>query len=375
MYATIRTTLRRRLIQGGIGVALLSLAGLSPTYAQGDPMAEWRATVAASNGQQLKLLLQPEPGMEEVVKVFRTKFPRINVQATISHPSDAAPRIITEQKNGLFAWDVWWATAANMNGIVYPAGGLDRIDEYLILPEVKSPDNWRSAEFMYAAPNRPYIFVHTHYLQNLGIYNTRMVPGGTLTLDNLLDPSLKKKISIRSPSRPHGGTMMIAAVAKAKGQDVARRLLTDMEPVFIDNDRQNTLSVIKGASAVAIGTSDEVYFDCLKEGGCQHIKPFPAEFMHSRGISVPKNAPNKAAAKVFINWLLSKEGQEVYVREWAKTASTGAFSMRKDVAGDPKHKPSEPDFSNLKQYVAVSLDSGVAELRQIIKLYDDSRRK
>ena len=376
MATTVRTANCKRLISAFAGaVSILFMMGAAPLKAQSDSLAEWKATLAAAKGQPLKLLLQPDPGFEEVVKVFKAKFPFINVQATISHPSDAAPRIITEQKNGLYSWDAWWATAANMNGIVYPAGGLDRITDYLVLPDVKSPATWRAPDFIFPAPDRPYIFIHTHYLQNLGIYNASLVPGGKLTLENLLDPSLKKKISIRSPSRPHGGTMMLAAVAKVRGLDYVKKILAEMEPIYIDNDRQNTLSAFKGGSAVALGTSDEVYFECLKEGGCAQIKPFPAYFMHSRGVSVLKNAPNKAATKVFVNWLLSKEGQETYVREWAKTASTGAFSMRKDVASDPKHKGSEPDFSNLRQYVAVSLDSGVAELRQIIKLYDEVRRK
>ena len=362
------------MVTGSLLCATL-LGANSTAIAQGSADAQWKAAVAGAKGQKLKVILQPDEALENVVKIFKTKFPGIDVQPTISHPSDAAPRIITEQKNGLYAWDVWWATAANMNGIVYPAGGLDKITDHLILPEVTNMSNWKAPDFVFPAADRPYIFIHTHYLQNLAIYHTGMVPGGQLTLDNLLDPSLKKKISIRTPSRPHGGTMMLAAIARVKGQAYVRRLLTEMEPVYIDNDRQNTLSAFKGASAVAIGTAEDVYFECVKEGGCDKVKPFPGAFMHSRGISVLKNAPNKNATKVFVNWILSKEGQDAYVREWGKYAGTGAFSLRKDVEGDPKHKFSEPDMSNLKQYVAVSLDSGVAELKQITDMYNEIRKK
>lgn len=346
-----------------------------PAQAQASADTQWKAAVAGAKGQKLKIIVQPDDGFENVVKIFKAKFSGIEVQQTISHPSDAAPRIITEQKNGLFAWDVWWATAANMNGIVYPAGGLDKISDYLILPEVTNMSNWKAPDFVYPAPDRPYVFIHTYYLQNLGLYHTGFVPGGQLTLDNLLDPSLKKKISIRTPTRPHGGTMMLAAIAKLKGQPYMRRLLSEMEPVYIDNDRQNTLNVFKGASAVALGTAENVYVECLQEGGCDKVKLVPVNFMHSRGVSVLKNAPNKNATRVFVNWLLSKEGQEAYVREWAKSNSTGAFSMRRDVEGNPKHKASEPDMSNMKQYVAVSLDSGVAEMKQISDLYNEIRKK
>lgn len=47
------------------------------------------------------------------------------------------------------------------------------------------------------------------------------------------------------------------------------------------------------------------------------------------GIALVKKAPHPNAARVFVNWLLSAEGQRVYAQ-----AKVG-FSMRKDV----------PDFS------------------------------
>jgi ABC-type Fe3+ transport system substrate-binding protein len=92
--------------------------------------------------------------------------------------------------------------------------------------------------------------------------------------------------------------------------------------------------------------------------------------MQARGVSILRNAPNKAAATVWINWLLSKEGQETYVREWAKSNSGGAHSMRKDVMPDPKHMESLPDFDHIDRYSAISYDSGWTDVQRIIDLYN-----
>ena len=87
-------------------------------------------------------------------------------------------------------------------------------------------------------------------------------------------------------------------------------------------------------------------------------------------------SPNKAATKVFVNWLLSKDGQETYVRVWDKVDEPSqAFSMRKDVVAGPRSKEGQPDFSNLDQYVAVSLDSGVAVMDKVSALFAKSRAK
>jgi iron(III) transport system substrate-binding protein len=343
----------------------------APAWA--DWKQDWDKTVAEAKGQKLNLIIQPSEGMEAVVKVFKQRFPQIDVQVTLMHPSDAGPRVLTEQKNNLYNWDTWWSTASNMNNVVLPAGGLEKITDYFILPEVKDESNWRAPAFSYTSPRGPYVFVHTHLIQNLSAYNKNMVKGAA-TFDSLLDPALKGKIYIRQPSRPHGGTMMLAQVAKEKGIGFVEKLLTTMDPVYVDNDRQNFMAVQKGQAAIALGTPEATLAECWEQGGCANMAPLGNGFMHSRGVSVFKNAPHKAATKVWINWLLSKDGQEAYVREWAKDATTGAHSLRKDVAGDPKHAASTPDFNNLDKYTAVSLDSGTAELKQIIDLYTKVRK-
>jgi ABC-type Fe3+ transport system substrate-binding protein len=354
--------------------ALLLAACWAAAPARADWKSDWDKAVADARGQSLNLIIQPNEGYEAVVAEFKRRFPQIKVQTTLMHPTDAGPRVLMEQQNGRFGWDAWWATASNMNNIATPAGGLDKISDYFVLPEVKDMNNWRDPDYLYTSKRGPYVFAHTHFIMHLGVYNRKLVPGGKLSADNLLDPALKGKFAIRQPSRPHGGAMVLAQIAKEKGINTVEKLLTDMAPVYVDNDRQTFMAVLKGTSAVGFGIPEGTMFDCKSEGGCQDLVLFPSGFMHSRGLSVFKNAPNKAATKVWVNWLLSKEGQESYVREWAKYNPSGAFSMRKDVAGNPAHADTMPDMRNIGKYVAVSFDSGNADLKQIIDLYNSHRK-
>jgi len=361
-----------------LAVALAVIAGTfaaTAAVAQ-DWKAEWDKTVAAAKGSKLNLVIQPDPGFEAIVEVFKKKYPDIRVEASAVNPSAFAPRLVTEQNSGLFAWDVWWSSASNMTIVNIPAGSLAPIPNYLILPEVKDESNWHNPKYLYTSDKGPFVFVHTHYLQNLGYYNTDLVPGGEIkTIRDLANPALKGKFALRAPDRPHGGSQMLAQALKMTDEAFLNTLFTTMSPIIVDNARQVTDGVIRGDYAYGIGTDDNVWMDCVKAGGCKNVKQVPFSFMHSRAISIPKNPPNPAAAKVFVNWLLSKEGQEVYVKEWAKVDSVGAFSMRKDVAPDPAHKGSLPDFNNLDQYVAVSLDSGVPYISKVAELFNKSRAK
>ncbi|WP_161139889.1 ABC transporter substrate-binding protein [Propylenella binzhouense] len=330
---------------------------------------ELEAAVAAAKGQTLNMIVDPADAYREVIGIFSRKFPEISVQASVMHPSDAAPRVISEQKNGVYAWDAWWGTCTNMNSVATPAGILAPITDSLLLPEVSDVSNWRRPDMLYTSDKGDFVFVHTLSLINQGAYDADQVPGGDLSLDELLDPSLKGRISIRIPNRPHGGSLMLAQIAHEKGFDFVEKLLTTMDPVYVDNDRQNTMSVMRGDSAVGIGTAEDTLYECHKGGGCANVKPFPTADMQARGVSVFKNRPNQAAATVWVNWLLSREGQEAYVAEWAKGSPNGAVSMRKDVAPAPGHAESLPDTDHIDRYAPVSYDRGREEVQAIIQLY------
>jgi hypothetical protein len=207
-----------------------------------------------------------------------------------------------------------------------PIDGFAKLTDYLILPEVKDAAQWRRPDMMYTSDRGPYIFVHSYYYEATGFYNTGVVKG--LKLDKaeaLLDPRLKGKIIIEDPARPNGGSNAIAALLKAQGPDFVRRLLGDMQPSFMSITRQITDSVARGDAAIIIGGNPEAITQCWHAGGCKDVIRLPhINYILARGLGVLKNAPHKEATKIWINWLLSKEGQETYVREWARTNESGA---------------------------------------------------
>jgi len=358
----------------GLLVALVLPVGAG---AQQDWQREWADTLAKAKGQPLALTVHGVEGHEAVVREFQKRFPDIKVQLTVSNPSIIAPRIVTEQRNGIFAWDSWWAATANMNNIVLPAGGLDRITDYLILPEVKDPSNWRAPDYLYTSDKGPYVFVHTYYVEATVYRNKDVVRALDFRdLDQFLDRRLKGQIAIRDPSRPNSGTFALAGLAKVKGLDFLRRLFTEMDPAVIDNPRQLTDTIIRGDKAVIIGAQPDLIARCHIAGGCRSVERMTSgQYVFLRGVSVLKNAPHKEATKVWVNWLLSREGQETYVREWAKSNDIGALSLRKDVQAHPSHEGAAPDYDRMGDYLLAGADSGEQHLAAVIKLYNEVKNR
>ena len=137
--------------------------------------------------------------------------------------------------------------------------------------------------------------------------------------------------------------------------------------------QQLDAAITRGGQAVSIGLETYLWDKCRADGGCKEIDnlwQFGAAI--SLGFTIPRNAPDADAAKVFVNWYLSKEGQELWVKAWAKQNTSGAVSMRKDVAPFKGHESSMPDFSNPKNYVFVSSERGSEEVKDTIKIFKEA---
>ncbi len=360
------------------GAAFLFAAALATgSAAAQDWQKEWADTLARAKGQELNLAVHSYEAHEAVAREFQKKFPDIKVNVTPSTPSTFAPRVITEQRNGIFAWDSWWASTANMNNLVLPLDGFDKITDYFILPEVKEPSNWRRPDMLYTSERGPYILMAAQYAESTAYFNKAAVKGLEVKdVDDLLNPKLKGLIVTEDATKPNAGTYVLSSFVKTRGEGFMRRLLGEMNPVYISNQRQIADTLIRGDAAVMLGGNPEYVNQCWKAGACRDIIRLPVQkYLLGRGVAVMKNAPHKDATKVWVNWLLSKDGQETYVKLWAATNEVGAVSMRKDVAADPHHLDSEPDYANMEKFGRPSTDAGARDLEVVSNIYKEYRDK
>jgi iron(III) transport system substrate-binding protein len=359
-----------RVRAGVLGAVAIFALGPSAALAQSGDGA-WTATIQKAKEQTLVLVYSDNKAFDTIVEEFTKKY-GVKVQSTVARPTVILPRVKTEQTNGQYLWDVWWSITANMVNVAAPSGMLQPFEPFLMLPEVKDIDQWRHKDYIYGEAGR-FVFTYSHEVSFSVYHNSDVVPEVKLdTIDALLDPRLKGKIVARDASQPNSGAFALSPIYKAKGGEFLTKFLKDQEPKILENPQQLDTSLMRGGSAVAVGMQNTSYATCLKDGGCKNIAPMPElGITLSRGLSVFKNAPHPEAAKVFINWLLSREGQAVAVREWAKYNLTGAVSMRKDVEPHPDHKLDQPDFSNPGQYVWVSTDDGSKEIDAVVKIFKD----
>jgi iron(III) transport system substrate-binding protein len=147
-------------------------------------------------------------------------------------------------------------------------------------------------------------------------YNTQLVkPQDVRSYQDLLDPKWKGKIGLRDPRVPGGGLAMWAFLLDLKGEEYIKKLA--QQEMFVSrNARQIADALAKGNLSLTIGVGHRD-FDSFLEANLpvKHLPTLKEGTYVSGGngiVGILKGAPHPNAARVFFNWLLSREGQELH---------------------------------------------------------------
>jgi ABC-type Fe3+ transport system substrate-binding protein len=113
-----------------------------------------------------------------------------------------------------------------------------------------------------------------------------------------------------------------------KGEDYLKKLAAQ-DLLLENNQRQLAEAMVKGKIVLTLGLTEYTFQPFVKAGLPAKPLHTPSEGSYTTGGSgnlvVIKDPPHPNATKVFVNWLLSREGQEVFTR------SMGQATRRLDV--------------------------------------------
>ena len=186
------------------------------------------------------------------------------------------------------------------------------------------------------------------------LQNTKILPAdqGPKGWSDLLDPKWKGKIMWIDPRTSGFTAGPMTAIRLKYGEDTVKRLLVDQQPAFSRDNRQITEGLLRGTYALATGVTQPVLDQFLQQGLGKNVKFVDivdfATTGSGDGLWMMNRAPHPNATKLFVNWALTKAGQESY----SKTVAGN--SRRADVApATPERLPRQGQtyFRNLESTV------------------------
>ena len=290
-------------------------AGAQSTPSKG----EWDKVVEAAKKEGKVIVSIPTSA--ELRKEFETGFqkayPGIELELNVARGASNINKIAEEQNAGVRSIDLHIGGTTSIITGLLAQNFLDPVMPSMILPEVRDPKSWWGGH-IWADSAKRFVYSFTAYMTETIWYNTTLVrPEEINSWDNLLDPKWKGKIVILDPRSPGSGESNWAFLLRIKGESFLAKLAAQ-EMMVGRNLRQLGEQVARGKSAISIGVSYYTYVPFIKAGlpvkSISNIKEGYYAGTGSGNLAVLKNVAHPNAAKVFVNWLLSKDGQAAFTK-------------------------------------------------------------
>jgi len=278
--------------------------------------AEWERAIKAA--EQEGEFTYYTVGEFNFLSEFEKKFPRIKVRVVQGRGVDLLARMMAERRGGKYLADI--ARIGNTSPYtLYQAKALQPIASALLLPEVKDESKWWSGKHQYIDSEGRYIFVPVGSVSiNMVAYNTDAVaPAELNSFWDLLQEKWRAKIVVIDPrATGYGRSGARAAYFHPQlGAEFLNRLFRD-QVVMVSRDYRQAIDWLaqKRFSIMLFSNGDDVLqaraqglpinvidTGVWKEGGMLEPGAFTLAWLDK--------SPHPNASKVFLNWLLSREGQ------------------------------------------------------------------
>lgn len=338
-------------------------------------LEDW-TTVLAKAKQEGVVVVHGAPGKryaEALVAAFNTSYPDIKVQFSGASNRTDVPKLLRERKANIFAWDVWISGPSTAVGRLKPLGVFQPLQPFLT-KDTMDDKHWAGGfDAGWMDVEKKFFYSFDGTTQNPIQVNWDFVKKGSITsIKDLLKPEFAGKIVWDDPRFNGSGNGSSQTIYENLGEDFLRAMY-GQKIVFTTNRRQLAEWVVRGRYPIGIGLGENDLAVFQNQGLGKNVEPLPDSYytiqQQSSGfgaLGVVDKAPHPNAAAVYVNWLLSKEGQTAW-------AGVPRNSRRVDVApGDPSLAPrkgikyfngqAEVHFKNRLRLMEIAKDTIKAEM-------------
>lgn len=268
----------------------------------------------------------PQNKVELLQSLWKQDYPDIKLEYLyVGNGSVMASRVTTEQEAKTYVADVV-DVAVRQVRIMNPSFWVPFVPPAAEDPSVK----WLISPIGETTPPR---LTTANFAQYFAIWtNSNLVKGADVPkniMDVVSNPKWKDQIISRQPWASGGGNHLYHFATQEYGREYVTKLQAQ-NPTFAEDQDQALIQVARGEFAIGLGLTGRTAGQLIKDG--QPIAAvWPNDFVITvtEGMPIVTGAPHMNAAKVFVNWMLTEKGQQLW-------RDLGQFPVRADIP------PAEP---------------------------------
>lgn len=289
------------------------------------PMGE----IEAAAKKEGRLVIYSAPGhanredQQAISQHMKEKYD-ISIEWTTMGSADIAQRILAEHRTKQYIADIVMDGVGGSYADAKPRGYVASI----AAPSTLEKDIWRLEPAAMTPKERGWLFIQLQ--AHAGIFvNTKLVSPGEEPngYQDLLDPKWKGKIVYQSPGVGGPGVSWFRVHYKLLGLDYMKKLAKQVAVVKAINDVPD--GVARGQYAIGIAASPARARQLQQEGATvKYVHLREGDYISVPGLYFLANARHPNAAKAFLNWFYTKEGQTLHSQH------NLVVPLRKDVSQD-----------------------------------------
>jgi iron(III) transport system substrate-binding protein len=319
-----------------------AIVGAAMSIAFGSAQANDWETIVANAKKEGVVAVHGMPGKNynaAMVPAFNKYYPDIKVKFTASAGSAQVPKILRERQAGIYEWDVWLGGSSSAFGTLKEAEFFEPLRP-ILRADIMADDKWIGGfDDGFLDTDKKIFYSFDGTIQNPVMVNWDFVKKDAIkSLSDLAKPEFGGKIVAFDPRVAGTGIGTAQTLYRNVGAEGLISIYKN-NVVYVNNATQLIEWMVRGRHPIGLAYDHTVLQQFRDQGLGKNIGPLDDHLYKIRQITpgygtlgLVTKAPHPNAAIVYINWLLSKEGQE----EWAKVPRV---SRRTDV------KPTEPELA------------------------------
>lgn len=338
----------RRVLRWSFAAVLLC-AGSVGAAAEEAWEITWNTVLNAARKEGVVVVSGP-PGAAQrqaITLGWAKTYPDIKLEYTGARGSAIATRVVRERTAGQYQWDIILASTGPVAFNLIPINALAPLRDALIKPDIADDKTWIGGfDAGFIDKEKTYYFNPMGSADlPLGFVNRDCLSKAVFSkAADMKNPELRGKIVWFDPTGNQGGVVgpTTWVLSLDQGEDWLKDLFQNYGVTFARDYRQMTDWLVTCRKPVAWGMDDDVVEQMQKAGIGKNVERIiggdftgkinPGGPGGNESIGWYNNAPHPNAAKIFVNWYLSRDFQNLYastVKDNSRRADT--------IPGDPDH--------------------------------------
>lgn len=306
---------------------------------------------AKASGEIVLYTSQPEQDAQKLIAAFNKKYPDIKVNVFRSGTEEVVSKILAEKKLGQVKADVFLVA----DSVTFEM--LKQND--LLLPYESKELTDIPTEFV----DKDYKYVGTKIISTGIMYNTKLVTSPLKSFKDLVSPNLNGSIIMPSPLYSGAAAYNVGVMSRNNS----------LGWNYFEGLKTNAITVDKGNGAILKAVTDGVksagmIVDYMavrakaKGASVEFVYPEEGSPIITEPVGISKDSKNAEAAKLFEDFILSSDGQNI-------AAQIGYTPIRKGIKA-PEGLRTIEQIKNMAADASVLLQNRDADKQKFSSLFN-----